>query len=236
MCDNAILLQLLLSLASPFCSSQNLSSNTKFYLCISISLPEYQPWLCIYKLHSLARSNIQLELNAWKYPKLDRSAQHTPDKPSLAHQRHGVNQLCCLTACPAQQRWLAHLRACALATCSLCRTLSHDADDWRCTLMPESLGCTSSQFAARRQRLMHVEHLMLYFAAPLWLISNNLTFWTRMYLRRRLGLIMHGHYEILMILFSLTNVPGAFMDLINRVFKKNLDKFLVVFIDDILIY
>lgn len=47
---------------------------------------------------------------------------------------------------------------------------------------------------------------------------------------------MHGHYEILMILFSLTNVPGAFMDLINRVFKKYLDKFLVVFIDDILIY
>ena len=36
--------------------------------------------------------------------------------------------------------------------------------------------------------------------------------------------------------FSLTNGPAPFMDLINRVFKDYLDKFVIVFIDDILIY
>ena len=36
--------------------------------------------------------------------------------------------------------------------------------------------------------------------------------------------------------FGLTNAPAAFMDLMNRIFKKYLDKFVIVFIDDILIY
>ena len=39
-----------------------------------------------------------------------------------------------------------------------------------------------------------------------------------------------------MIPFRLTNTPAAFMDLMNRVFKEYLDKFVIVFIDDILIY
>ena len=36
--------------------------------------------------------------------------------------------------------------------------------------------------------------------------------------------------------FSLTNAPAAFMDLMNRVFSDYLDKFVIVFIDDILVY
>ena len=40
-----------------------------------------------------------------------------------------------------------------------------------------------------------------------------------------------GHYEFTMMAFGLTNVPSAFTDLMNRVFRHNLD-----FMDDILIY
>ena len=46
----------------------------------------------------------------------------------------------------------------------------------------------------------------------------------------------YGHFEFVIMPFGLTNAPVAVIDLMHRVFRPYLDSFVVIFIDDILVY
>ncbi|KAK9163533.1 hypothetical protein Syun_004435 [Stephania yunnanensis] len=54
--------------------------------------------------------------------------------------------------------------------------------------------------------------------------------------KRRRSKTRYGHFQFTVMPFGLTNAPAMFMDLMHRVMREYLDRFVIVFIDDILIY
>ena len=56
------------------------------------------------------------------------------------------------------------------------------------------------------------------------------------YIQKTAFSIKYDHYEYSVMPFVVTNAPGVFIEYMNKIFHPYLDKFMVVFIDDILIY
>lgn len=50
------------------------------------------------------------------------------------------------------------------------------------------------------------------------------------------SMALYSHYEFVVMSLGLTNAPMTFLDLMNRVFRNYLDMFVIMIIDDILIY
>nr|GFC28649.1 putative reverse transcriptase domain-containing protein [Tanacetum cinerariifolium] len=57
-----------------------------------------------------------------------------------------------------------------------------------------------------------------------------------LFVKKKDGSTRYGHYEFQVMQFGLTNAPAVFMDLMNRVCKPYLDKFMIIFINDIRVY
>jgi hypothetical protein len=56
------------------------------------------------------------------------------------------------------------------------------------------------------------------------------------YISKRKFKTIYGHYEFMLVPFGLSNFPSIFMFLMIGVFREYLDKFVIVFLDDILIH